>query len=232
MINELYTTDMPYYLVLGKRFLYGKAVLASIQATLYRKQEMDDTFLKVAVDTGKSILWLKYDSSEENTRCESLLDKIGDSDSWIVSYNIYGNEMPDGTSILTPDKACDELTKIIARNELFMFEQGLFITDYHVRCGNCNCTLEPDERYCRICGTKRGEGRFEPENNEFFGIYAPSIWTRYQCNECGKTWEGTVFSIYKSCFCPQCGKKTLPVVERSIQDMMEECLKQKDQSDV
>ena len=231
MINELYATNIPYYLVLGEHFLYGKAALASIQATLYRKPKLDDAFLKVAVENEKSILWLKYDTLEENTRCESRLDKIGDSDSWIVSYNIYGNELPDGKCVMTPDKAADELTRIIARNELFMFEQGLFKTDYHVRCGNCNCTLDPDDCYCRFCGTKRGEGEFEPENNEFFGIYAPSIWTRYQCEECSKTWEGTVFVIHKLNYCPRCGKKTLPVLERSVKDMMEEYMKQKGQSD-
>ena len=74
MINELYATNMPYYLVLGEHFLYGKAALASIQATLYRKPKLDDAFLKVAVENEKSILWLKYDTLEENTRCESRLD--------------------------------------------------------------------------------------------------------------------------------------------------------------
>ena len=35
-------------------------------------------------------------------------------------------------------------------------------TDYEDRCGNCQSFMEDSEKYCKFCGTAKGEGKFEP----------------------------------------------------------------------
>ena len=35
-------------------------------------------------------------------------------------------------------------------------------TDYEGRCGNCHKFFGEGDLYCRYCGTKAGEGRYEP----------------------------------------------------------------------
>lgn len=219
MINKLYGTDKPYYLILSERFLYGKAAHSYIRATLYRKPELDDIFFKTAVETRKSILWLRFDSSEENAQCETKLNRIDDSDSWIASYNIYGNELEDGMKILSPEKAAEMLPEIIARNERFMIKHGVFSAEIEDRCGNCHKIISIGDRYCRFCGTKRGEDKFQPEDNQTYCVYGPPLEIKYQCADCGTIFESSCLGLDASKYCPHCCSKKLETV--SVIDILD-----------
>ena len=39
------------------------------------------------------------------------------------------------------------------------FEAAQYSTDYTDRCGNCHEFLGKEDRFCRYCGTRRGEGK-------------------------------------------------------------------------
>jgi len=81
-------------------------------------------------------------------------------------------------------------------------------TDYEGRCGNCHKSLNDDDKYCRYCGTKRGEGAFKPYQNVMYCIYGPMPVKRtHKCKKCGNTWE-TMLMIDNEDFCPICGSKT------------------------
>ena len=56
--------------------------------------------------------------------------------------------------------------------------------DYTNRCGNCHEFLEKNDKFCRYCGTLRGEGSFAPFRNEVLCIYAPPATTRHKCQKC------------------------------------------------
>ena len=49
----------------------------------------------------------------------------------------------------------------------------LWSTDYTGKCGNCHKMLGSEDKYCRYCGTKRGEGKFESEQNMIQCVYGP-----------------------------------------------------------
>ncbi len=68
------------------------------------------------------------------------------------------------------------------------------------RCGNCQAILEPDDKYCRNCGTKRGEGKFSEYRNPLKVIYGPI--RVFRCRECSFQWQ----SMIGKC-CPKCGGK-------------------------
>ena len=71
-------------------------------------------------------------------------------------------------------------------------------------CGNCHKPLGNDD-YCRYCGTRRGEGKFDPYFNEPQCIYGPPPISRlHTCNECGYEWE-TNTMIDRQRYCPRCG---------------------------
>jgi rubredoxin len=77
-------------------------------------------------------------------------------------------------------------------------------TDYTGRCGNCHEHLGKD-KYCRICGTKRGEGAFKPYVDAYYPVYGPKpTETTHKCDVCGYTWS-TYLMIDKERYCPECG---------------------------
>lgn len=85
------------------------------------------------------------------------------------------------------------------------FEQ--LSTDYENRCGNCHEELEAGDKYCRHCGTKRGEGKFEPYSNLIACIYGPEpVKRRHRCSACWYQWE-TCLMMDDEKYCPRCGAK-------------------------
>ena len=45
-------------------------------------------------------------------------------------------------------------------------------SDYVERCGNCHAYMIKSDLFCRYCGTKRGDGAFEPFDELEFVQYA------------------------------------------------------------
>lgn len=73
------------------------------------------------------------------------------------------------------------------------------------QCGNCHAGLEPEDKYCRICGTKAGEGAFAPYQNLMQCIYGPMpVQRTHTCPQCGFSWI-THLMIDRQRFCPKCG---------------------------
>lgn len=84
------------------------------------------------------------------------------------------------------------------------------------RCGNCHNLLEPGDRYCRLCGTKVGEGAYAPFLNLMQCIYGPAPVNRtHTCPTCRYTWE-TFLMIDDEKYCPKCGGSGLNTIEDEI----------------
>ena len=72
------------------------------------------------------------------------------------------------------------------------------------QCGNCHAFIG-DDAYCRYCGTKAGEGKFEPYYNEEGCIYGPPpIEREHNCPNCGYSWTNCMM-IDNQRYCPKCG---------------------------
>lgn len=82
-------------------------------------------------------------------------------------------------------------------------------TDYEGKCGNCHSSLGQEDAYCRICGTKRGEGAFAPYSNIMQCIYGPMPQERnHKCLKCGYSWKNCVM-VDRDKYCPKCGDKVV-----------------------
>lgn len=92
-------------------------------------------------------------------------------------------------------------------------EDIMLETDYTNRCGNCHAYLRPEDKYCRYCGTKRGKGRFKPFENIIECVYGPTVKRKYKCSSCGHIWVVGMMGGDNSRYCPQCGKKTVTVLQ-------------------
>lgn len=88
-----------------------------------------------------------------------------------------------------------------------MMDGNEWSTDYTNRCGNCHSMLSEEDKYCCCCGTKRGEGKFEPYKNIMQCIYGPMPRKRvHECTLCNYTWD-TMSMIDNQKFCPECGAR-------------------------
>jgi len=88
-------------------------------------------------------------------------------------------------------------------------------TDYEGKCGNCHKSLRDGEKYCRYCGTKRGDGKFEPYQNLIQCIYGPMPVERVRkCTKCKNKWK-TNLMIDNEDFCPDCGAPSRIIKEGS-----------------
>ena len=86
-------------------------------------------------------------------------------------------------------------------------------TDYKGKCGNCHDALREGDKYCRYCGTKRGDGKFEPYQNIMQCIYGPMPVKRvHKCPKCQNTWK-TLLMIDNQDFCPNCGSRSRIIEE-------------------
>jgi hypothetical protein len=79
------------------------------------------------------------------------------------------------------------------------------------RCGKCWYFLDEEDHFCRRCGTKRGEGEFNPEDNVMEEIYGPPPAEYcFTCQACGLEWTESLMINFNK-FCPQCGADVLEV---------------------
>lgn len=79
--------------------------------------------------------------------------------------------------------------------------------DYNGRCGNCHKYIG-DDRYCRYCGTKSGEGKYEPYEDCVQCVYGPMpVEREHICPVCGKKWT-TCLMLDRELYCPDCGSET------------------------
>ena len=84
------------------------------------------------------------------------------------------------------------------------------------QCGNCHSYVDEGDAYCRICGTKVGEGKYEPYQEIMQCIYGPMPEERiHTCQDCGYSWK-TMFMIDNQHYCPKCGGPA-PAIEGDIQ---------------
>lgn len=79
-------------------------------------------------------------------------------------------------------------------------------TDYKGRCGNCHALFpNKKDKYCVYCGTKRGEGAFEPFQNIASCIYGPPPKKHsHKCKVCGHQWS-YIAMLDDQKFCSRCG---------------------------
>lgn len=211
MINKPDSTDKQYYLLICEECIYEKAKELNIPAVYIPIRNIDDPYSS-AIREKKNYVCIFFDPSDD--RDFGNIVTRGGYDEWIVACNTYKYTVGDGLVVHSPEEAAKFLPRIIEDIEKFLVDCGhILTTDYEGRCGNCHSIIDKNDRYCRYCGTKRGEGAFAPYSNIMYCVYGPPIKTRFKCDACGHNWEITVLGGDNSKICPQCGKGTIRTVE-------------------
>ena len=94
----------------------------------------------------------------------------------------------------------------------------MMTTDYTGRCGNCHEYMGDQDKYCKYCGARRGEGAFAPFENIVNCVYGPPIKVKYNCKVCGHSWIVRTLGSDNSKYCPECGKMRIKTVESKMFD--------------
>ena len=83
------------------------------------------------------------------------------------------------------------------------------------RCGRCGKYLG-DDRYCRVCGTKRGIGKYEPDMECMECIYGPEPIDRtHKCKKCGNKYT-VALMVDNERYCPRCGGETVIISQENM----------------
>ena len=89
-------------------------------------------------------------------------------------------------------------------------------TAYYCYIGSISAGGEDDtDKYCKFCGTPKGEGKFEPYKNMILVVYGPPITLKYMCNQCNAKWNSFGVSVEDEIkYCPQCKSTDIKMVKR------------------
>lgn len=171
--------------------------------------ELTERDIHILQQLNKGIVFLTYEPGSDEFKYDELVKKLEES----------GLRM----KCIIPDcgSECDSLDDFVESfKDIESFEQYLNNGgttrnwDYNGFCGNCHNKLEPEDKYCSACGTKRGQGKFEPSTNTVGVIYGAPMIYNYKCKHCGTTWKYCGFENHF--FCPNCGERTGDYTRRVI----------------
>ena len=208
------TTEEDYYLLVNRIELYQKArLLRYHNVVLLKESLLEEEDLHYLKEQNKCIVYMFYDYP-----CLApLLEQLEKED---IPY--YGNNFPKvhlhwvGKDIESLEQAIEHFP---SKQDLepTLVERGYIRdTDYTNRCGNCHEYLGKDDKYCSNCGTKRGEGAFNPVFNPMYCVYGPPTLTKLKCEYCGHKWTNYGVVAKKFNFCPNCGKGKPSILETKV----------------
>ena len=215
MSLQFENTSKEYYLVVNHPELLKRAEELGYEGvTLIQDDgELGEEDIAAAIKADKTIVRILYRTDHEEGEGVWSHRHIEDTDLYIVTIDLYGNQMTGGKPVKSIDDAIEDFPPV---DQLEIRMRGSAIikeTDYTNRCGNCHSYLGENDKYCRYCGAERGKGRFEPFKNETYCVYGPPVKKKYKCTACGHVWITGQLGGDNSKYCPQCGKKTVNVIE-------------------
>ena len=149
-----------------------------------------------------------FDTMDEINETRDLYDKYRYDDRYLIDLWCLKEQHKVFDDFLEQYKRkLPDFRRVAESNEILVH------TDYTNLCGNCHSVLEKKAKYCKNCGTKVGEGKFEPYVNESYCVYGPMVANKYTCPKCEYEWSECNPGGRGDTYCPQCGTKVEDTVE-------------------
>ncbi len=194
-----------------------------------KKMDYDDISLYTSANqlkqTDKYIAFLYYydDESENDEGIAQKHEEMLKANKNIFFFNLFDFEHSYEETIrsMMSQKVVEDI--LISRGRIHE-------THLKNRCGNCHAYLEDGSDYCYVCGTKRGEGKFEPFFNAMTCLYGPPVTQIVTCKNCGYKFKISSLGGKTIKYCTKCGKNVLDI-EESIYNLIDEDFVDEDEED-
>lgn len=168
----------------------------------------------------KAFVYIHFDETHDQmSQSEELLHGLKSRRIPHFDLNLRGGFSPiTGKRAETVEEAAgllptkDMLVTILEQEELLLDPKP----DYTGRCGNCTKHMGEEDKYCRYCGTPRGEGKFLPYRNDVYCVYGPPITSMFQCPSCGFSWKVSTLGYDNAKYCPKCRHEVECTSERGF----------------
>ena len=216
---KLQQTDDEYYILVNCGALYRQARKLKFRNAVLLKGELTDEDIDAMKKSDKVFVLAVYsDDKAYGGEIESRIAHAGITTvPWAFLIDEEDSDMYEKAKSL--EDAVNSFPNRTAVESVLVSDGYIHDTDYANRCGNCSSKMAPEDNYCRYCGTKRGEGAFEPFFNPVYCVYGPPITTKYSCKKCGHKWITSALGGGEECrFCPLCGKNETEIIRRDIKD--------------
>ena len=222
MKNRIKKTDKDYIVIVNHPLLQKRAEELGYQAVNYfpdtlRKSEYEKIRQEI-IGLKKTVFMALFHSKKDGV--VSIEDGIlRPSNIHFLTYDMYGWDLDSGKKAKTVEEVLTRFPPLKRIEDRLSSAGYIRATDYEERCGNCRAYLDEDDKYCKYCGTKRGEGAFLPYNNKVVAvIYGPPLFskTKYKCSACGTVNIVPSTGSRDLLFCPKCGQKQAKKVKEKI----------------
>ncbi len=210
-----------YSYVVNLKELYDMLTDWGYQNVAYIEKKYLDEEYGTNVKKGKGIVAILYQddfddyvrSLKYRNRNIQVYSNLSVPDEIISKYEKYNYIVEDDRIVIRDiDSFLDYACWILKRADEIMNERHIIDSDlYTGRCGNCGTHLPIGAKYCIKCGTRRGDGLFEPMSNNCDILYGSPGLFKMQCSECKHTWIMSSFD--RECHCPECGNMAYAIKE-------------------
>ncbi len=211
MSIELPATEKAYYVMVNHPEMVSRAVKQGFEKPILVQMELDDDDIELIMRRRKVIAIYYFAGTDEEENLVKLnyqrMDEMGITSVMVNCRNVLFHEDDDDIKSLAD---CLRFFPTVLEFEDHLSCKDLILTrNYENRCENCHNHMESYEKYCRKCGTKRGQGKFEPFQNAVYGVYGPAVKIKYKCRECEHIWITEIMGGDDSDYCPQCGARQI-----------------------
>ena len=202
-----------YCVLVNQQELYDAAKMQDIQdVLLVTEQKLSLTELMHIKARWSNVVILFYLDSNDRTS-KIIQDQLEEAGVWTIDDSFPNASVIFGDSINSLE---DYVESRLIKNQIeyeLINDGRIKDRDNTGRCGNCHEPMGESDKYCKFCGTKRGQGRFLPFDNPMYCVYGPPIKTKYKCRNCGALWMTCALGGgKKAIYCPQCGAKKVDLI--------------------
>ena len=200
--EELAKLKKDYVVIVDYPDFVDRALELGFEYAEYQRDELSPETIRLLEEYGKNVVCILC-FREVRGRNVKMIDGTS-LYRWDINLNARIQNAKKSFSL----KSAIECFPNVDEIEAPLIESGIICdTDYTDRCGNCHNYIDKDDKYCRYCGTPRGEGEFKPFKNMIEYVYGSPMETKHRCTNCGYSWTVNTLGRDRAEYCPKCAGK-------------------------
>lgn len=206
MDSDIKKKENQYYIVLSYEMLREAAIGEGYENIIFCEDGLlSEEQIDTIKNSGRAVAFVSFLDDDFTTELSQQLETFQPKRvRYAVENFIYDPDFDHPDEEKKRERSLEFFKNRL--HEGALIDRGLILdTDYSGRCGNCAASLGDNDKYCRVCGTERGKGKFEPFKNMMLLGYGPPTKLKYKCSSCGDVWVEFERLGKETTYCPKCG---------------------------